>query len=58
MKETLKALSSILNKERGIPPNRTLQVANDIAKAFRGKPGTAANRKLFLKEVIEKSVIK
>lgn len=53
---TIKALSAILEKERGIVPERTINASQEVLLMFRGKRANPGNRKAYLRQVIEKAV--
>lgn len=56
MRETLKALSAILQEERGVSAETVSKASYKVSVEFLKKDKTAANRKLFLRRVIEESL--
>ncbi len=57
MKETLIALGDILFMERGVAPEKVQKASYKVSVEFINKPRTVEDRKLFLRRVIEESLI-
>jgi hypothetical protein len=56
VKDTIEALSNILNKERGVSKEKVSKSVYKVSVEFMNKPKDLAARRAFLRRVIEESL--